>query len=165
MQEPNPLQPYPGSRRASVVRDLARSALLAATSAPIEAGAHTAIINRECFLNALRQVQRGMPRRRGIELTIRGDGKTLEMGIAGARLQVACDHAWQGTVTCSVTPFLSLLRRPLGGQCYRLVYREGRFCIGGWTVPARWDEPGPAQIELPIDLHEPEARVEASRYM
>lgn len=137
-------------RRISPLRELARAARRHALQEVAAAGEVAVELQRDRFLDVLRRLLPGAQGRREVELTIRGDGRNLEFTVPGASLQLPGDAAWHGTVICRAAPFLSLLRRPLDGSEYRLAYRDGRLCIGGWTVPARWQAPGSPQLELPI---------------
>lgn len=122
-------------------------------------------VPRREFVAALRQLKIGMRGRRGNaeEVTFTGCEHGVELTVPGATVTLEVTAHWPGSAYCRAAPFLALLRLPPPADPYAVTYREGRLRIGGWSVPARWQDIGPPQVELPINRNDLDVLIATAR--
>lgn len=109
-------------------------------------------VSRAAFVEELRRMTRLLGRRNAGEALFIFDVGRLLLRVGGAEFAVPANGHWAGEARASTSLLHALAKVPPARDPVVIEIRSGRLCIAGSSVPCRWQPPGLAVIEVPLDL-------------
>jgi hypothetical protein len=108
-------------------------------------------VSRKELIAALNQLKIGLGRSRGEVMLFTHKDNTLSISVQGISVQVVVEGIWRGTAKIPAKAVISIIKLLPAGDPLTLMYKDGRFHIGTWSIASEWFDISPPVIDLPLN--------------